>query len=179
MALQKREKTLLAVTIAVVVIGGNYLLFTPLSNKWKQLNGDIKKEQELLEGMRATLAHAPEWQSQYERLQGKMGSGTEHFATPSDVVRKIDEVGTAAGVIMINRRQLTVVEKGEYKELPVQCSFEATIDSLVKFLQGVQKGSGFIIIDQLRIQPRPDSSGILRCDIQIRALESKTTRGGS
>lgn len=179
MALNKRERTLLAVTVGVVVIGGNWLLFTPLTNRWRKVNSEIKKQRELLDGMRATLKRQPEWQEQYDKLQAKMGSSAEHFATTTDVVKKIEEVATTAGVLMSNRRPMAIVEKDVYRELPVQCSFEATIDSLVKFLQGMQTGSGFIIIDQLRIQPRPDSSGILKCDIQIRALESKTGGGGT
>jgi len=170
---------LLAVTVGVVVIGGNWLLFTPLSNRWKKVNGAIKEQRELLDGMRATLKKAPEWKAEYEELQAKMGSGAEHFATTTDVLKKIEGVGEAAGVLPSNRRPMAIVEKDTYRELPVVCAFDATIDSLVKFLEGMQTGSGFIIIDQLRIQPRPDSSGILKCDIQIRALESKTSRGGS
>ena len=69
---------------------------------------------------------------------------------------------------------MPAVEKDVYRELPVQCTFEATIDSLVKFLHGIQSGAGFMSVEQLQVAGRPDNPSILRCDIHVRALASKT-----
>jgi len=178
-ALNKRERILVGVTVAVVVLGGTYLLFTPLRTRSKKLGDEIGNQRRTLEAMKATLERAPEWQKQYEDLQKKVGRQGPQFEQGSDVLKKIEEMGTIAGIVIINRRQLPSVEKDVLRELPVQCSFEATTESLVKFLHGLQSSSGFMCVDQLQVAPKPDNSGILRCDIQIRALSGRAEKTSS
>ena len=176
MALNRREKILVSVTVAVVVLGGNYLLFTPLRTRWKKLSDDIINQGKTLEAMKSTLDLAPGWQNKYEELQHKVNQTGSQFEQASDVLKKIEEVGSSTGVLFINRRQLPPVEKNFLRELPVQCSFEATTESLVKLLHGLQSSSGFICVDQLQVAPKPDNPGILRCDIQIRALSGRAEK---
>jgi Tfp pilus assembly protein PilO len=171
MALNRREKTLVTVTVSVVVIGGHYLLATPLSKRWETLNGKLKSQAQLLDGMKSTLAREAEWKKEYDDLRAKVGAETtEQFNQTSDVLKKIQEVGATTGIIISNLRPMSEVDKGVYRELPVQCTFEATIDSLVHFLHGLQTSSGFMSVEELKVSGRPDNPSILRCDIQVRAL---------
>jgi Tfp pilus assembly protein PilO len=179
MALKKREKLLLAVTVTVVVVGANYLLATPLSRKWTGLERQLKNHQETLAMIKATLQREPGWQEEYDQLRQRVGQTTQQFQATSDVLKKIEEVGAATGIIISNRRPLPAVEKDVYRELPVQCTFEATIESLVKFLHGIQTGAGFMSVETLQISGKPDNPSILRCDIQIRALAGKSERKAS
>jgi len=68
---------------------------------------------------------------------------------------------------------MTEEDKGVYRVLPVQCTVEATTESLVKFLFALQTGAGFMSVEQLTLSPRPENPGILRCEIQVRALSVK------
>ena len=176
MALKKREQLLLGVTVAVVVVGANYLLAAPLSRKWTGLEKQLKDRQETLAVIKATLLREPAWQAEYDQLRQRVGQTTQQFQQTSDVLKKIEEVGAATGIIISNRRPMPAVEKDVYRELPVQCTFEATIDSLVKFLHGIQSGAGFMSVESLQISGKPDNPSILRCDIQIRALAGKSER---
>jgi Tfp pilus assembly protein PilO len=102
-----------------------------------------------------------------------LGEHTESFQETSDVLKKIEEVATSSGVQITSRRTLMEEDKGVYRVLPVQCAVEATTDSLVKFLFALQTGAGFMSVEQLQVSPRPENTGILRCDIQVRALAAK------
>jgi Tfp pilus assembly protein PilO len=177
MALSKRERTLLVTTIAVLVIGVNLLLVAPLVRAWRTVTTAHVTEQRQLAGYRATVAQEPRWRAEYEQLRGQIGQQVTHFQQTSDVLKKIEEVGAAAGVVITARRPLPVVERDVYRELPVQCRLDATTDSLVKFLFALRTGSGFINIEQLQISPRPDNAAILRCDILIHALAGKSEGG--
>ena len=179
MALKQSEKLLLGVTITVVMVGAHFLLVPPLWMKWKDLDKQMKDRQEVLASIKATLLRAPEWQQDYDQLRQRVGQTTQQFQQTSDVLKKIDEVGAATGVLMSTRRPLPPVEKDVYRELPVQCAFEATVESLVKFLHGIQTGAGFMSVESLQVSPKPDNPSILRCDIQIRALAGKSERPAS
>jgi Tfp pilus assembly protein PilO len=178
MALSHREKMLVTVTIAVVVIGGHYLLVAPLNRRWAAVNGKLKTQAQLLEAMKATLAHQPGWQKEYDDLKAKVGAETTgQFSQTSDVLKKIQDVGNSTGIQISNLRPLITADKDMFRELPVQCTFEADITSLVKFLHELQSSSGFMSVEELKVSGKPDNPNILRCDIQVRALAGKSTGG--
>lgn len=178
MALNKRERILLVTTIGSLVVGVSYLLLSPLTRTWTSLWRDTTTQRGELRTIQATIAHVPEWRQQYDALRGSLGK-TSPFASPTDVLKKVQEVGTSTGVLIINSSELHSVEKDVYRELPVKCTIEATTESLVKFLHALQTGAGLMSVEQLQITPRTDSSCILRCDVQIRALSGKMEGPGT
>ena len=179
MALNKRERILLVTTISSLVVGVSYLLISPLTKTWTSLRRDMTAQRGEQRMIQATIAHAPEWQKEYDALRGSLGNTRERFASPTDVLKKVQEVGTSTGVLIINSSELRSVEKDVYRELPVKCTIEATTESLVKFLYALQTGAGLMSVEQLQITPRTDNSCILRCDIQIRALSGKLGESGT
>jgi len=173
MVLNKRERILLVTTIGSLVVGISYLLLSPMTRAWTSLRRDITTQQGELKIAQTTIALAPEWRQQYNALRGSLGNTRERFTSQTDVLKKVQEVGTPTGVLIMSSSELHSVERDVYRELPVKCTIEATTESLVKFLYVLQTGAGSMSIEQLQIAPRPDNSCILRCDIQIRALSGK------
>jgi Tfp pilus assembly protein PilO len=174
MALNKREKLLLGVTVSGLFIGGSYLVFMPLIRNWQTLGSKLYTKQKELNGITATISRQPDWQRQYTELRESLGQKSERFQQISDVLKKIEDAGTSSGALFTARRPMQPIEKDVYRELPVQCAFEATTESLVKFLHGLHSGSGFMNVEQLQVSSKPENPGILRCDIQIRALVGKS-----
>lgn len=169
--MNKRERNLLVATITLVVVGVNYVLASYLIGKWQPLTGQLLTKQRELEGMQATVARKSEWQTSYDDLKRNLKQ-SQAFESASDVLKKIEDVGKTSGVLMQTRRMLREEPKDVYRELPVQCTFESTIESLVKFLYGIQTAAGFMTVDNLSVTAKADNSSILRCDIQVRALAS-------
>jgi hypothetical protein len=179
MALNKRERLLLVLTISVLVVGGTVFLVVPLIRRWNSVRGDLLNQRRELAAIQATLERAPQWKVDYQELQQRLGQRSEKFTTKVDVLKRIEEIAAANNVIISTRRELLEVDKGLYRELPVAFSFEATTESLVRFLYALQTGSGFMNVEQLQVGGRADNPAILRCDIQIRALAGKTGGPGA
>jgi Tfp pilus assembly protein PilO len=179
MALNKREQILLAATIGIVVVVVTWALFLPLIRTWQRLGADIHQQQRERDGFQAAVARMPQWQADYDQLREQLGQKVEHYEQMSDVLKKIEEVGQAAGVVIQQRRPLAENDRGVYRELPVQCRIEATTDSLVRFLYSLRTGSGFVSVEQLQIVTQGNNSSILRCDILIHALAGKSERRSS
>jgi Tfp pilus assembly protein PilO len=171
MAVNKRERNLLILTVTLVVVGVNYFLGAYLVGKWRPLRGQLAAKQRELDGMQSTVGHEAEWRKSYEDL-GHSLKQAQQYETPSDVLKKIEEVAKTSGVLMQTRRMLREEAKDVYRDLPVQCTFEADTPSLVKFLYGVQTAAGFMTVENLTVTSKADNSNILRCDIQVRALAS-------
>lgn len=174
MALNKRERTLLVATIAILVIGGGYFLVVPLARSWGRVSRELRDQRRELAAINATRERAAQWAVEYQDLQQSLGHRSEKFTTNLDVMKRIEEIASTTGVLISTRRELLEVDKGLYRELPVACTLEATTESLVRFLYALQTGSGFMNVEQLQVSGRTDNPAILRCDIQIRALAGKT-----
>lgn len=173
MTLNKREQILLGVTVSIVVLGLTYVVAAPLARRWKTLGAQLQNQQGQYQMMTEFIGRRPQWEQEYAQLRATLGQSDVQYSQTSDVLKKIEEVGGAAGIQINARRPLPIVDKGVYRELPVSCSFEAGTDSLVKFLHALQFASGFVSVEQLQIYPRADNPEVLRCDIQIRALTGK------
>jgi Tfp pilus assembly protein PilO len=171
MAINKRERNLLVATISLVVLGVNYFLASYLVSKWQPLRGQMLSKRRELEGMQTTVAHKAEWQTGYDQLKHNLKQA-QAFETASDVLKKIEEVGKSSGILIQTRRMLREESKEVYRELPVQCTFEADTESLVKFLYGIQTAAGFMTVENLSVTTKSDNTSVLRCDIQVRALAS-------
>lgn len=173
MKITKRERGMMVVVITAIALGINYLLIIPLIHTWHEDGIKLKSQQHVLAGMQSTIQHKEEWRKEYEELKRGLGQQTVQFQYTSDVVKKIQEVATSSGVQINATRQMAEEDKGVYRVLPVQCTVESTTESLVKFLFALQTGAGFMSVEQLTLSPRPENPGILRCEIQIRALSGK------
>lgn len=179
MKITKRERGLFAITITVVLIIINYMIVIPLVHGWHDTGASLKTQQQQLAVIEATIQHEPQWHTQYDELRQSLGQRTESFQKVSDVEKKILEVATAAGVQLTSKTSMAEEDRGVYRVLPERCSVEATTGSLVKFLFALQTGAGFMSVEQLQVSPRPENPGILRCDIQVRALAAKQGRASS
>jgi Tfp pilus assembly protein PilO len=169
----KRERSLLVITISVIVVGVNFFVVRPLLRNWRSAGDQLKTQQQQLALMEATIDHKNQWQKQYDELRQSLGQRTESFQQSSDVEKKILEVATGSGVQITSRRPMMEEDKGVYRVLPEQVALEATTDSLVKFLFALQTAAGFMSVEQLQVAPKNENQGILRCDIQVRALAAK------
>lgn len=175
MALTKREQTLLGVTVVLVVGAVTWLGAIPLWRYWQRLGQDRATAMRELEGYRQVIARMPEWQEQYDALREQLGQQVETFQQTSEVLQKIEQVGTATGVVINQRRELPQADRGAYRELPVQCRIEATTESLVRFLYALRTGTGFVSVEQLQVVTQGNSPA-LRCDLVIHALAGKSEK---
>ena len=171
MAINKRERNLLIATITLVVVGVNYFLATYLVSKWQPLRGQLATKRRELEGMQATIAHKAEWQASFTDLRSNLKQA-QAFETSNDVLKKIQEVAKTSGILPQSSLSLREEPKDVYRELPVKCTFEATTDTLVRFLYEIQTAAGFMTVETLSVNTKADNSNILRGEVQVRALAS-------
>ncbi|MGD1020192.1 MAG: type II secretion system protein GspM [Verrucomicrobiia bacterium] len=173
MAITKRERSLLVITITAIILGVNFFVVSPLLRNWRAAGERLQTQQQLLTVMEATIAHETQWQTQYDELKQSLGQRVESFQQSSDVGKKILDVAKSSGVQITSSRPMAEEDKGVYRVLPEQLALEATTDSLVRFLFELQTAAGFVSVEQLQVTPRTENQSILRCDIQVRALAAK------
>jgi Tfp pilus assembly protein PilO len=174
MTLNQREQTLVGAIAGLAVLFGTWAVGAALAERWKEQSRKIVSRQRELVSIQAAIRNRPQWLAQTEQLRQGLRR-QQRFEQMSDLLKQVEDTGKTAGVVISARRPLPLVEQGNYRELAVQCSFEAGIQSLVQFLFALQTETGLITVEQLQLAPRPDNISILRGEIQLRAL---TERGG-
>ncbi len=179
MSLKRSEKNLIAITVGLAVLLGSYLLATSLAGRWQHLRRQVGDRERELAAMKTLIAHKSEWQREVQRLREGLGAPQQRFEQMSDLLKRLDEVSAASGLLIQSRRPLPVAERAAYRELAVQCSFEANTESLVRFLYALQTGAAFVDVEQLQVAPRPDNPQILRGEIQLRALTGPQGKAAS
>jgi Tfp pilus assembly protein PilO len=178
MTLSQREQTLVSVIAGLAVLFGTWAAGAALAERWRGQSRKILSRQRELAAMQAAICNRPQWLAETEQLRQGLRRQLR-FEQMSDLLKQIEDIGKTAGVVISARRPLPLVEHGGYRELAVQCSFEAGIQSLVQFLFALQTETGLITVEQLQIAPRPDNISILRGDIQLRALTERSGKAAS
>jgi Tfp pilus assembly protein PilO len=174
MQLNKRERTLLVIVIAIIAVSLNYFLVVPLLRDYRALRSDLHRKSLELVGYRDIVEQrGPQWQAELDALRARLGeeTGKQDFTTSADLLQRVEEIGSRAALNFTSRRTLPVVEKDFFRELSVQCTVEGSLESLVKFLVALQTSSGLISVEQIQIYPpRADNPNNLRSDLQVVAL---------
>ena len=118
MALNKREQMLLMMVVATVIVVGNWILVVPLIQTARNRETAIAQERAKLERVRRTVeVDGPRWRAEYEQLQDSLGERASVFSTTSDVLKKVEDVGTECGLAVPVKKSLAPVERDVYREL--------------------------------------------------------------
>ena len=179
MTLNRREQILAGLVLSLFIVAGTWVGVLSLTDRWQTITRKLAARQRELVAIQTAIEHKPEWLRETERLRQGLGQQEQRFEDMSDVIAQLNKAGSASGVLISNRRPLPVVERGTYRELPIQYTFEATTESLVHFLYALQTGTGFMAVEQLQVAPRPDNPSILRGEIQLRALTGQRKKASS
>jgi len=176
MTVNPRERTLVLVIVLVLAGIVTYVFGDWLYQSLQSARRKTVMQQRELEGMRTTIERQPEWQQQYDQLRQSLGKSGEEFDQTSDVLKKIEEMSALTGIEISARKPLPPNDRDLYREFPVECSFEGNLESLVRFLLALRGSANLMSVQQLRIAPRTDKPTIMRCEIQIRSLATKTEK---
>ncbi len=163
MNLSRHDRTMLALTAAVV-------LFGLLGAAWKPRMQAIRDRREEVENLEAQLLLQREmiaardlWADRYDKVRDQIFS-----YGPSDQVEeiwysKMDEIASACG-LRITQRQIkeeTVV--AGVHELPIVAgSWEGTLQQLVDFLHALHREGAMLAIRSLNVQPIRERQGYLK-----------------
>lgn len=178
MTLNQREQILVGAVAGLALLFGTWAAGVALAGRWQEQTRKIASRQRELASMQAAIQSRPQWLARTEELRQGLRR-QQRFEQMSDLLKQIEEIGKTAAVVISARRPMPPVEHGNYRELAVQCSFEASIQSLVQFLFSLQTETGLIHVEQLQLAPRPDNISILRGDIQLRALIDRSGKASS
>ena len=135
---------------------------------WAQRNAARRALSDQRSEQRALISQKDEWNRQYSQLRGMMPVFDEGRRVDTYWLGVMDKVATRHGVSIVKRQigdeQLT----GDAYEMPISCKdWEASLDSLVRFLYDLHAEGAMLDIRQMYLKPVPSNPGSLRGDFTL------------
>ncbi|MGI6496014.1 MAG: hypothetical protein ACOX5G_07990 [Kiritimatiellia bacterium] len=164
------EKALAGVAVMVVLYAVLLLVLgdrlTPAywneKGRVRQALSDQRREQ------RALIGQEPEWRRQFDELRDMMPVFASDRRVDTYWLGVMDKVASRHGVSIGKRQIGAEIVTGDAYEMPIVCKdFEATLDSLVRFLYDLHAEGAMLDIRQMYVRPAPNNVGQLRGDFTL------------
>jgi len=153
MKISDREAILGVATIAAILFGGTAIFAKPRIEQWKgarsgqaAVRADIEADRKLIEGR-------AEWQARYAEISRKLVSVPADKRTDAYWLSVVDKTAAAHSLAISKRQAMEEKSLGEVQELPIECNWDGSLDSLVRFLFDLQSRGAMFDMRQLLVKP--------------------------
>jgi len=167
----QREKALIIAVSIVAFVVVTFFIWKPLLAMWRQTSTEYASKQRQLELVKETLAKQPEIEKEFKELNSKM-SNPNGVAPVSDVLQKVEQLARDSGITLRSRTPQPPRDKGGFTEVAVECSMDASIDSLVHFLYNVRTAQDLLDVTELKVTPKPANPSLLSADARLVSLRA-------
>lgn len=162
MKLSSREWTLAGLTSLAILLGGTFWLGEPM---WKDLQTRRDARSTLQDRNRIAehlLNQKEEIEARWDSLRNRMPIYPLDQDVTSQLLKDLQRNADQFNLALLRVEPGDEEGVGDLYEVSIQCSWEGTLDSLVKFLYKVQEDSGMVDTRQLTITPGRGSQSTLK-----------------
>jgi len=168
--IDNRQKSLAIVAIAAVVLfAGDKLIFTPLTELWKEHSRRITELRASLDQGNGVLAHELSIRDRWDKLQ-KSALPTDGSETESKVLTAVERWTRDSGLSLSAIKPQWKQNADDYKTL--ECRVDATgdIESLTHFLDDLERDPLAVRVEDLELSARDDGGQQLSLGVRFSAL---------
>ena len=166
--LSQKEKTGLfisAILVSLVIL--DRLILTPINDRIRQINREIKiDEKQLAMGLR-NLNQKEFVSSEYKKYALYLkNSGSDDEKTTA-ILSEVENLAHKSGVSLIDMKPQQPQNINFYKEYTIEVEAEGSMDALVRFLYELNTSSQLLRAEKLRLNLKDKDSSVVKATIQI------------
>jgi len=153
MIFSKRDFSLVMIMLGVLILGLTYLLAEPMISQWRQasaLRERLNRERSIAERI---LGARPEAEEKLTALRSTLPLYGKTEAVGAELLRKVRQLADESQVVTTRITPDLEQNIGDLYEQAIECSWEAELEPLVKFLYAVQIAGATLDIRQMTIAP--------------------------
>jgi general secretion pathway protein M len=158
-----RRGRLLAASLALIALGGVYLLaVSPLLDLYSARAAVLDNKRLLLPRLRAAADELPDLRAQVEQLRAAAGSRKITLEGASDAIAaaalqsRIEELAASVGATIGSTESLPAEARSGYRRIGLRYVLSGPYETLVRFLAKLEAATPPLVIDNLHIH------GVLR-----------------
>jgi len=169
--LNKREKLILTVTIAVVSLAIVYsFILEPIYRKFANLDLEIKSKQIKLRKNLSLVRERDAIQDEFKQYSQYFKTNRTEEEEMAQALSLIEKIGNDSGVYLSNVKPQKVQEVGFYKVIIIEIRFQADMNSLSKFVYDLQSSPLLLKVARLDIGSKNENTSLLQGSILINKI---------
>ncbi len=167
MKLTSRELILSGITALMVLVGLSYWFGKPRIDNWRELGANREAVERRVQLAERVIGQKGYWEERLDALRGKVSAYPPDKDATADYLRILERVAKADNVKLIRRRARKEKSYGKLYELGIDCTWEADLESLIRFLHGLEQENVTMNIDDLTIALISGGKGQLKGDFSL------------
>jgi len=156
--ISKREKTILFVTLAVILFSVVYTFFiSPLLKRADILNKEIKRARLKLKKYAYLLSQETQLKEKYDQFVSRQHllDVTENPAISALSI--LEALAKEANIRIIDIRPKTPRAAGQYRETAIDLRTEGTMEGYLKFLYSIENSLTLLDVQRFQLNAKPNS----------------------
>ncbi len=166
--MKQSEKTLLAVFLGLLLIGGNWMLFQLFSEHTSTYDDDIARLTSRRAQLNKLAEERPEWLDRKNWVTSKLPLYPSIDERDTYLINFIRRSASDSGV-EIDRGPEAIPSKieGHFESTGVSVTVKGEIESVTRFLYALQEPTAFRALTSVRLQPAKKGESALRTEISV------------
>lgn len=169
MKLSPRDRKLLIfMGMVIILAGGYYFLYMPLSQRWGEVNEKLAKKETQLKEAQAAAKMEEKLERDYFEAQARLkfakGRLPKEEGLPQ-LLKDVYKMGRDSGATILSFGPGALAPKEYYKIKPISLSLQCDLPSLAKFLYKVEKSERLLDVQSMSISS--DAKGNLSVSLQL------------
>lgn len=162
MKMSSREIALGLATVAAALFAVTGLLSKAKIEHWKEARAEQSEVRRKIEMDREMAAQREQWQARLAEISRLLPVQPEGRKVDVHWLSVMDRIAGQHGLSIKRRQAGKEEQQGDVFELPIECEWEGSLESLVYFLFELQSEGAMLDVRQMMIRPAPGGVGSLR-----------------
>jgi hypothetical protein len=174
--ISKRETILGLATLTTVLFGLTFWMSGSRFEEQRELKAKKARMLHEIELNKRILNEKDAWYKRLEELQAQLPVYDTKVSISSELVTVIRLTAENRQLNLVRTQSTPEKQTGSLYETGISCSWEGTLDSLVKFLYDLQQQGGRFDVPQITAQPDAQRDRILKGTLTINCAYLKNTQ---
>lgn len=168
MKISQREMILGVLTLAAVLTGTTWYIVDSKVEKWEGKASEIEKLEQQISYHQNAIKMQENWLDELNALQSQLPVfDTGKRSVAPELVKTIKQIASKHGVAILNNSPRSEKPTGDLFELGINCTWDGTLDAMVRFLTELQQQGVRYDVRTLSVSPVGKNTGKLKGNMVI------------
>ncbi len=173
MKVSAREAGLGVLTGILVLFSVSYLLVVPKVKVWQEERDAGAVLDRRLDVAQRLVDDRPRWDQAMTGLRARLSRYPESMDVTADYLRILERVATASAFTLVQRKPQKEKRQGDCFEMPIDCTWEGDLPSLVRFLFALKQEPVTMDIEELNASLVAGSQGRLKGTFSLMCIYTR------
>ena len=167
MNVSQRELTMGMVTLALVVLGGTYMLGRPMLQKWGAAGAIRQRMAEENKFSTRLINQREDAVKHLDELRGTLPKYRPDQPVTAELLKLIKKTADENQLVLSRLEPDKESQVGDLSEVAIDCQWDGSLEALTHFLYAVQVQGAILDIRQLNVSPMQGAAGRLKGNFSV------------